>query len=53
MDALHIVPVGADVSIPMLDLEAKIKRSDWGISTYVPMVGDEVELTIEVEAMKK
>ncbi|WP_028081170.1 YceI family protein [Solimonas soli] len=35
------------------DLEAKIKRSDWGISTYVPMVGDEVELSIEVEAVKK
>ena len=35
------------------DLEAKIKRSDWGISTYVPLVGDEVELTIEVEAIKK
>ena len=35
------------------DLEATIKRSDWGISTYVPMVGDEVELTIEVEAAKQ
>ncbi|MFT4045129.1 MAG: YceI family protein [Solimonas sp.] len=35
------------------ELEAKIKRSDWGISTYVPLVGDEVELTIEVEAVKR
>ena len=25
---------------------AKIKRSDWGLSTFVPMVSDEVELTI-------
>ncbi|WP_028007304.1 YceI family protein [Solimonas flava] len=35
------------------DLEAKIKRSDWGITTYVPAVGDEVTLSIEVEAVKK
>jgi len=25
---------------------AKIKRSDWGLGTFVPMVSDEVELTI-------
>lgn len=35
------------------DLTATIKRSDWGITTYVPAVGDEVTLSIEVEAMKK
>ncbi|MGH8444447.1 MAG: YceI family protein [Solimonas sp.] len=35
------------------DLEGKIKRSDWGMTTYVPAVGDEVELSIEVEAIKK
>jgi polyisoprenoid-binding protein YceI len=27
-----------------------IKRSDWGISAYVPHLSDEVKLTIEVEA---
>lgn len=26
-----------------------IKRSDWGFSTYVPNIGDEVELLLEVE----
>ena len=31
---------------------AKIKRSDWGLSTFVPMVSDEVELTITT-AFKK
>lgn len=36
-----------------IDLEGKIKRSDWGMSAYVPMVGDEVELQIEAEALKK
>ena len=28
---------------------AKIKRSDFGITTYVPAIGDEVTLTIEAE----
>jgi polyisoprenoid-binding protein YceI len=32
------------------NLEAKIKRSEWGISKYSPNVGEEVELKIEVEA---
>lgn len=33
------------------ELSGTLKRSDWGISTYVPLVGDEVTLTIEVEAL--
>lgn len=36
-----------------MDLEATIKRSEWGMSSYVPNVGDEVKLKIEVEAFKK
>lgn len=35
------------------DLSTKIRRSDWGISKYVPAVGDEVTLKIEVEAHQK
>ena len=31
---------------------ATIKRSDFGLSTYVPAVGDEVKISIEVEATK-
>lgn len=31
---------------------ATIKRSEFGMSTYVPAVGDEVKITIEVEALK-
>lgn len=31
----------------------QIKRSDWGLNAYVPFVGDEVKIQIEVEAMKK
>lgn len=29
-----------------------IKRSDFGISTYVPAISDDVKITIEVEAIK-
>lgn len=32
---------------------AKIKRSDFGFSTYIPMIGDEVEILIETEFNKK
>jgi polyisoprenoid-binding protein YceI len=31
---------------------ATIKRSDWGMTAYVPAVGDEVHLEIQVEAFK-
>lgn len=34
------------------DARAKIKRSDFGITTYVPAVGDEVTLVIEAELQK-
>ena len=30
-----------------------IKRSDWGLNGFVPFVGDDVKLQIEVEAIKK
>ena len=36
---------------PTLGLSAttKVKRSDWGIDKYTPLVGDEVSIEIEVE----
>jgi polyisoprenoid-binding protein YceI len=34
-------------------VSGQIKRSDWGLNAYVPFVGDEVKLSIEVEAIKK
>lgn len=33
--------------------KTKLKRSDFGINSYLPDLGDEVELAIEVEAIKK
>lgn len=35
------------------DAKAKIKRSDFGMNAFLPMVGDEVELRIEAEFKKK
>ncbi|SMC26318.1 Polyisoprenoid-binding protein YceI [Andreprevotia lacus DSM 23236] len=35
------------------DATATIKRSDFGVSAYVPNVGDELKLTIEIEAGKQ
>lgn len=34
-------------------VSGQIKRSDWGMNAFVPFVGDEVTLQIEVEAIKK
>ena len=40
--------------VPMFGVSAtgKISRSDWGLGLYAPSVGDEVDLTIEVEFQK-
>lgn len=34
------------------DLSTTIKRSQWGMSKFVPMVGDEIRIHIPVEAIK-
>ncbi|MBV1774373.1 YceI family protein [Burkholderiaceae bacterium DAT-1] len=34
------------------DVSTTIKRSDWGLKAYVPYVGDDVKISIEVEAVK-
>lgn len=41
--------------VPMLGLDATttVKRSEFGLGEYVPMVGDDVTITISVELMKK
>jgi polyisoprenoid-binding protein YceI len=35
------------------DARATVKRSDFGMNAYVPAVGDEIALLIEIEAMQK
>jgi len=34
------------------DAVTSIRRSDWGMTTYVPMIGDEVTIRIGIEALK-
>lgn len=42
-------PVKTDLVMLGFSGQTTIKRSDFGISQYIPMVGDEVTLTIEAE----
>ncbi|ALG67645.1 YceI family protein [Beggiatoa leptomitoformis] len=35
-----------------IDASTSIKRSEFGMATYVPAVGDEVKITIQAEAIK-
>ena len=39
---------------PMIGISAKtrIKRSDWDLGKYTPLVGDDVDISIEVEFIK-
>lgn len=39
-------------SLCAADISATIKRSEWGMTKYVPGVSDEVKITIPVEAFK-
>jgi polyisoprenoid-binding protein YceI len=34
------------------EVTTTIKRSEWGMKAYVPYVGDDVKLTVQVEAVK-
>mgnify|MGYP006263568459 CR=1 FL=1 len=43
----------ADVPALGFSAEGMIKRSDWGFSTYVPNIGDDVAIIIETEFHKK
>jgi len=40
---------------PMIGISAKtsIKRSDWDLGKYTPLVGDDVDISIEVEFIKE
>lgn len=35
------------------EVSALIKRSEWGMKTYAPAIGDDIKITIEAEAMRK
>ena len=45
-------PFGTDPALGF-SAHATIKRSEWGFDTYVPAVGDEVDIILETEFMQK
>ena len=46
-------PTFKDILTMGFSLRGKIKRSEWGMKTFVPFIGDEVSLILEVEAWQK
>jgi polyisoprenoid-binding protein YceI len=52
-------PLGAvnssfkDKTVSAFSARALIKRSDWGMTRAAPLMSDEIEITIEAEAIKK
>ena len=51
--APHPVPAYKGVMTVGFTITGAIKRTDWGMKTGVPAVGDEIKLTIGVEAQEK
>lgn len=46
-------PMQEGVKAIGFDATGSLKRSDFGIETYLPAIGDEVTITISLEAMQK
>ncbi len=51
--APHPVPAYKGVLTAGFSIRGTIKRTDWGMKTGVPAVGDEIPLMIEIEAQEK
>lgn len=51
--APHPVPAYKGVLTAGFSIRGTIKRSEWGMKTGVPAVGDEIPLMIEIEAQEK
>ncbi|GAB3268584.1 YceI family protein [Chitinimonas naiadis] len=56
--SLTITPLKCDMRMGKdfvcgADVAAVIKRSEWGMKAYVPFVGDEVKIAVQVEAIKQ
>ncbi|WP_269531151.1 YceI family protein [Chitinimonas sp. BJYL2] len=56
--ALDIKPFKCDMRMGKdyvcgADVTTTIKRTDWGMKTYVPFISDEVRIAVQVEAVKQ
>lgn len=55
---LNITPMKCDMRMGKdfvcgADVTTSIQRSEWGMKAYVPFVGDEVKIAVQVEAVKQ
>jgi polyisoprenoid-binding protein YceI len=55
---LNITPMKCDMRMGKdfvcgADVTTTIQRSEWGMKAYVPFVGDEVKIAVQVEAVKQ
>ncbi|CFX43098.1 YceI-like domain protein [Candidatus Filomicrobium marinum] len=49
----NVNPVYKDVQAAGFSARTQILRSEWGISRTIPLVSDEIRITIEVEMLKR
>jgi polyisoprenoid-binding protein YceI len=42
-----------DKAVAVFSAKGSLKRSDWGLSRAIPMVSDDIQVTIETELLKK
>ncbi len=42
-----------DKTVTVFKATGRLKRSDWGMTRVIPLVSDEIQLTIEAEMLKK
>jgi polyisoprenoid-binding protein YceI len=49
----QINPALRDRTVSVFSAKGTIKRSDWGMTRVIPLVADDVQLTIEAELLKK
>jgi len=53
MGAYPMAEEGQEILAAGFDAKGTLKRSDFGMGAYVPMVSDEIEISISLEAQKK
>jgi polyisoprenoid-binding protein YceI len=48
-----INPAFRDKIVSVFSAKGSLKRSDWGLARVIPMVSDEIQITIETELLRK
>ncbi|MCF8470064.1 MAG: YceI family protein [Parvibaculum sp.] len=53
LNSMGAYPMGENVTAAGFSASATIKRSDFGMDKWTPMIGDEIPVTISLEAQKQ